>query len=49
MFMAERFLSNLSEGYGKHSVSAEGEILDPQAWKFLKLAIILIPLIRKAS
>lgn len=24
MFMAERFLSNLSEGYGKHSVSTDG-------------------------
>jgi putative transposase len=49
MFMAERFLSNLSEEYGKHSVSTDGEIWYPQACKFLKLDIILIPLIRKAS
>lgn len=48
MFMAERFLSNLWEGYGKHSVSTDGEILYPQAWKFLKLDIILIPLMGKA-
>ena len=37
MFMAERFLSNLSEGYGKHSVSTDSEIWYLQACKFLKL------------
>ena len=49
MFMAERFLSNLSEGYGKHSVSTDSEIWYLQACKFLKLDIIFIPLMRKAS
>jgi putative transposase len=37
MFVAERFLSNLSEGYGKHSVSTDCETWYLQACKFLKL------------
>jgi putative transposase len=37
MFVAERFLSNLSEGYGKHSVSTDGGTWNLQAYKFLKL------------
>jgi putative transposase len=37
MFVIERFLSNFSEGYGKHPVSSDGGTWYPQACKFLKL------------
>ena len=49
MFVAERFLSNLSEGYGKYSISTDG---GPSIYKlasFRNQIIILIPLMRKAS
>ncbi|MDP9498367.1 MAG: DDE-type integrase/transposase/recombinase [Thermoproteota archaeon] len=37
MFVAERFLSNLSQRYDKHSVSTDGVTWYLQACKFLKL------------
>jgi putative transposase len=37
MFVAERFLSNLLKGYGKHSVSTDGGTWYPMACRFLKL------------
>ena len=37
MFVAERFLSILSEGYGKHSVSTDSGTWNLQACKFSKL------------
>ena len=37
MFVAERFLSNISRGYGKHPVSTDGGTWYPQACRFLKL------------
>ena len=37
MFVIGRFLSNLSEGYGKHSVSTNGRTKYPQGCRFLKL------------
>jgi putative transposase len=37
MFAVEHFLSNLSERYGKHPVSTDGETWYPQTCKFLKL------------
>jgi putative transposase len=50
MFVAtERFLSNLSEVYGKHSVSTDGGSWYPQACKFLKLDHHTIPLMEKTS
>ena len=37
MFIAERFLSNVIEKYGKHLVSSDGGTWYPQACRFLKL------------
>ena len=37
MFVAERFLSNLLEEYGKHYVSTDGGSWYPQVYQFLKL------------
>jgi putative transposase len=37
MFVAERFLSNVVENYGKHAVSTDGGTWYPQPCKFLKL------------
>jgi putative transposase len=37
MFVAERFLSNLLEGYGKQSVSTDGGTWYLRACKFSKL------------
>jgi putative transposase len=37
MFVAERFLSNVVHGYGKHPVSADGGTWYPQACRFLEV------------
>ena len=37
MFVAERFLSNLFEEYGKHYVSTDGGSWYPQIYQFIKL------------
>jgi transposase-like protein len=37
MFVAERFLSGLVKGHGRHPVSTDGGTWYPQACKFLKL------------
>jgi putative transposase len=37
MFVAERFLSNLLEEYGKHPISTDGGTWYPQACKFLEV------------
>jgi putative transposase len=37
MFVAERFLSNISHVYGKHPVSTDGGTWYPMACRFLKL------------
>ena len=37
MFVAERFLSDVSDKYGKHQVSSDGGTWYPQACKFLNL------------
>jgi putative transposase len=37
MFVAERFLYNITKDYGKHPVSTDGGTWYPQACKFLKL------------
>jgi putative transposase len=37
MFVAVRFLSDIVDEYGKHSVSPDGETWYPQACQFLKL------------
>ena len=37
MFVAERFLSRVVKGFGKHPVSTDGGTWYPQACKFLKL------------
>lgn len=37
MFVAERFLYNITKEYGQHSVSTDGGTWYPQACKFLKL------------
>ena len=48
MFVAERFLSHVSDKYGKHQVSSDGGTWYPQACKFLNLYHHLhIPLLKK--
>jgi hypothetical protein len=37
MFMSERFLSNLSEGYHKHSVSTDDEIWYQQSLQVFEI------------
>ena len=37
MFVAEHFLSNIVDEYGKHSISTDGGSWYPQACRFLKL------------
>ena len=37
MFVAERFISDLIKGYGKHPISTDGGTWYPMACKFLKL------------
>jgi putative transposase len=37
MFVAERFMTGLVKGYGKHHVSTDGGTWYPQACRFLKL------------
>ena len=37
MFVAERFMSDLIKGYGRHPVSTDGRTWYPMACKFLKL------------
>jgi putative transposase len=37
MLIAERFISSLTKGYGKHSISTDGGTWYPQACQFLKL------------
>ncbi len=37
MFVAERFLSDIIQEYGKHSISTDGGTWYPQACRFLKL------------
>jgi putative transposase len=37
MFVAEKFLYNITEDYGKHPISTDGGTWYPQACKFLKL------------
>ena len=48
MFVAERFLSNLLKGYGKHSVSTDGGTWYPMACRFLKLRHHLHSLFEKS-
>lgn len=50
MFVAQNFIRNLVNKYGKHTVSTDGGTWYPYACKFLKLRhIIFILLLRKAS
>lgn len=49
MFVAERFIAGLVKTRGKHAVSTDGETWYPQACRFLKVAIIFTPPLRKAS
>ncbi len=37
MFVAERFMSDLVKGYGKHPVSTDGGTWYPQACEFLRI------------
>ena len=37
MLIAERFISSLTKGYDKHSISTDGGTWYPQACQFLKL------------
>ncbi len=47
MLIAERFIKGLIKIHGKHPVSTDGGTLYPQAYRFLRLKHISIPLGRK--
>ena len=49
MFVAERFISSLIKHYDRHPISTDGGTWYPQACRFLKIHIICIPHVRKAS
>jgi hypothetical protein len=49
MFVAERFMSDLVKGYGKHNISTDGEALGtPWRVDFLDLNTISILRLREA-